>query len=54
MNFVADESCAMTAIRALSEAGHNVLAIAEIAKGDLSDPSNMHLICTSQVPRENG
>jgi predicted nuclease of predicted toxin-antitoxin system len=33
MNFVADESCAGPVIRALREAGHDVLAIAEVAKG---------------------
>jgi hypothetical protein len=33
MNFVADESCAAPVIRALREAGHDVLAIAETAKG---------------------
>ena len=33
MNFVADESCAMPVIRALREAGHDVLSIAEVAKG---------------------
>lgn len=33
MNFVADESCAGPVIRALREAGHDVLAIAEVASG---------------------
>ena len=33
MNFVADESCAGPVIRALREAGHDVTAIAEVAKG---------------------
>lgn len=33
MNFVADESCAAPVIRALREAGHDVLAIAEVAPG---------------------
>ena len=33
MNFLADESCAAPVIRALREAGHDVLAIAEIAAG---------------------
>ena len=33
MNFVADESCAGPVIRALREAGHDVIAIAEVAKG---------------------
>ncbi len=33
MNFVADESCAGPVIRALREAGHDIIAIAEIAHG---------------------
>lgn len=33
MNFVADESCAMPLIQALRDAGHDVVAIAEVAKG---------------------
>jgi predicted nuclease of predicted toxin-antitoxin system len=33
MNFVAEESCAGPVIRALQEAGHDVVAIAEVAKG---------------------
>jgi predicted nuclease of predicted toxin-antitoxin system len=33
MNFVADESCAGPVIRALREAGHDVIAIADVAKG---------------------
>jgi predicted nuclease of predicted toxin-antitoxin system len=33
MNFVADESCAGPVIRAMREAGHDVIAIAEFAKG---------------------
>ena len=33
MNFVADESCAGPVIRALREAGHDVIAIAEVAEG---------------------
>lgn len=33
MNFVADESCAGPVIRALREAGHDVVAIAELAQG---------------------
>jgi hypothetical protein len=33
MNFVADESCAGPVVRALREAGHDVVAIAEVAKG---------------------
>ena len=37
MNFVADESCAGPVIRALREAGHDVIAIAEVAKGVTDD-----------------
>jgi predicted nuclease of predicted toxin-antitoxin system len=33
MNFVADESCAGPVIRALRDAGHDVLAIAEVTQG---------------------
>ena len=33
MDFLADESCAWPVIRALREAGHDVIAIAEVAKG---------------------
>ena len=33
MNFVADESCAGPVIRAMRKAGHDVIAIAEIAQG---------------------
>ncbi len=33
MNFLADESCAGPVIRALREAGHDVAAIGEVAKG---------------------
>lgn len=33
MNFLADESCAGPVIRALREAGHDVVAIAEVAAG---------------------
>lgn len=37
MNFLADESCARPVIRALRDAGHNVLAIAEVAPGSTDD-----------------
>jgi predicted nuclease of predicted toxin-antitoxin system len=37
MNFVADESRAMPVILALREAGHDVVAIAEVAKGATDD-----------------
>ena len=33
MNFMADESCAGPVIRALRDAGHDVIAIAEVARG---------------------
>jgi predicted nuclease of predicted toxin-antitoxin system len=33
MNLLADESCAGPVVRALRKAGHDVTAIAEIAKG---------------------
>ncbi len=33
MKFVADESCAAPVIRALRQAGHDVVAIAEVARG---------------------
>ena len=33
MNFLADESCAGPVVRALRAAGHDVIAIAEVAKG---------------------
>ena len=33
MKFLADESCAWPVIFALREAGHDVLAIAEVGKG---------------------
>lgn len=37
MNFVADESCARSVIQALREARHDVVAIAEVAKGATDD-----------------
>ena len=33
MNFLADESCAGPVLRALREAGHDVIAIGEVARG---------------------
>jgi|SRR5215471_15352798 len=33
MNFLADESCAGPVIRALREAGHDVVAVADVSKG---------------------
>jgi sensor c-di-GMP phosphodiesterase-like protein len=33
MNLLADESCAAPVIRALREAGHDVVSISEVAKG---------------------
>src|SRR5271157_5709406 len=37
MNFLADESCAGPVIHALREAGHDVVAIAEAAKGTVDE-----------------
>lgn len=37
MNFVADESCAAPVIRALREAGHDVIAIAEVSRAATDD-----------------
>jgi predicted nuclease of predicted toxin-antitoxin system len=37
MNFLADESCAGPVIRALREAGHDVVAISEVAVGAADD-----------------
>lgn len=37
MNFLADESCAGQIIRALREAGHDVIAIAEVARGSADE-----------------
>ena len=37
MNFLADESCAGPVIRALREAGHDVVAISEVAAGAPDD-----------------
>jgi uncharacterized protein with PIN domain len=37
MNFLADESCAGPVVLALRAAGHDVLAIAEVAKGMADD-----------------
>jgi predicted nuclease of predicted toxin-antitoxin system len=37
MDFVADESCARPVIQALREAGHDVVAVAEIARGATDD-----------------
>jgi predicted nuclease of predicted toxin-antitoxin system len=37
MNFLADESCAGPVIQALREAGHDVAAVAEVAKGSTDE-----------------
>src|SRR6266581_3503706 len=59
MNFLADESCAGPVLRALSEAGHDVVAIAEVARG-VTDEQVLepalghvpHLRCSaSYIPR---
>jgi hypothetical protein len=39
MNFGADESCAELVIRALHEADHDVLVVAEVASGRPTKPS---------------
>ena len=59
MNFLADESCAGPVLRALREAGHDVVAIAEVARG-VTDEQVLeralghvpHLRCSaSYIPR---
>ncbi|PYU39601.1 MAG: hypothetical protein DMG54_21015 [Acidobacteria bacterium] len=47
MNFLADESCARPVIQALCEAGHDVVAIAEIARG-ATDDQVLEQRCSSQ------
>lgn len=42
MRFLADESCASAVIRVLREAGHDVLAIAEVSKGATDDEVLQH------------
>jgi H2-forming N5,N10-methylenetetrahydromethanopterin dehydrogenase-like enzyme len=37
MKFLADESCAGPVIQALREAGHDVVAIAEVARGAVDE-----------------
>ena len=49
MNFVADESCARPVIQALREAGHDVLAIAEIARGATDEQVLEHALREKRV-----
>jgi uncharacterized protein with PIN domain len=44
MNFLADESCAGPVVRALREAGHDVVAIAEVAKGTVDELVMRHAL----------
>jgi hypothetical protein len=44
MNFLADESCPGPVIRALREAGHHVVAIAETAKGSPDEQVMEHAL----------
>ena len=50
MNFVADESCAMPVIHALREAGHDVIAIAEIARGATDEDVLEQAVDAKRVP----
>jgi hypothetical protein len=49
MNFVADESCVRPVIQALREAGHDVVAIAEIARGATDDQVLEHALKEKRV-----
>lgn len=49
MNFLADESCAGPVIRALREAGHNVVAIAETEKGATDEQVLQHALDQNRV-----
>ncbi len=59
MNFLADESCAGPVLRALREAGHDVVAIGEVARGatdeqvlERAQGHVRHLRCSaSYIPR---
>lgn len=44
MNFLADEICAAPVIQALREAGHDVVAIAEVAKGAVDEQVMEHAL----------
>src|SRR5215475_15495574 len=50
MNFVADESCAMPVIQALRQAGHDVVAIAEVAAGASDDQVLQRALQDNRVP----
>ena len=47
MDFVADESCAMQVVRSLRASGHNIVAIAEVARG-VSDDEVLSLALSEQ------
>ncbi len=49
MNFVADESCAAPVIQALREAGHDVVAIAEVDKGATDEQVLAHALNEKRV-----
>ncbi len=49
MNFVADESCAAPVIQALREAGHDVVAIAEVDKGATDEQKLAHALNEKRV-----
>jgi predicted nuclease of predicted toxin-antitoxin system len=49
VKFLADESCSTPVIRALRAAGHDVLAIAEIAKGTSDEEVLKHAVEEQRV-----
>jgi predicted nuclease of predicted toxin-antitoxin system len=49
MNFLADESCAGPVIRALLEAGHDVVAIAQVARGAADEEVLDHALNENRV-----
>jgi predicted nuclease of predicted toxin-antitoxin system len=49
MNFMADESCAGPVIRALRDAGHDVVAIAEVARGATDEQVLEHALNEKRV-----
>jgi predicted nuclease of predicted toxin-antitoxin system len=49
MRFLADESCAGPVIRALREAGHEVVAIAEVARGAVDEAVIAHALVERRI-----
>ena len=49
MNFLADESCAGPVIQGLREAGHDVVAIAEVAKGSVDLQAGCQVTCGAWI-----